>query len=156
MKQVQAGLTDASVARIELEFDINAPHDTVWSALVESPGDWWPGAHHAAGPDSRMVFEPRPGGRFYEDDGKGGGLLWYTVLAIAPPTSVTLAGYIAPPWGGPATSLLTLSLKPVGERTMLKVLDSLFGSVDEKFAESTHAGWQQILGEALRAHVERR
>ena len=149
-------LTEANVARVELDIDINAPRNTIWEAIIESPSEWWPGEHHAIGADCKMTFEPHPGGRFYEDDGKGGGLLWYTVLAITPPTSVTLAGYIAPPWGGPASSLLTFTLEESGDKTILKVLDSLFGSVDEKFAESTHAGWKQILGEALKNYVERR
>ena len=152
----KTALSEANAVRVELELDIDAQQDTVWSAIIESPNEWWPAEHHAIGPDARMVFEAKPGGRFYEDDGKGGGLLWYTVLAITPQSSMTLAGHVAPPWGGPATTLLTLSLESDGDRTKLKVLDSLFGCVDEKFAASTHEGWQQILGGALRKFVENR
>jgi uncharacterized protein YndB with AHSA1/START domain len=150
-----ARVSDAGVVTVAIEFPIAAPPERLWSALVKDTAKWWPVEHRICGPGSRMTFEPRPGGRLFEEGADGAGLLWYTVLAITPGESVTLVGHIAPPWGGPATSLLRLAVEARGDGSMLSVTDSLFGSVDEKFAASTNEGRRAILGDALNRHVER-
>lgn len=147
--------SDASVVTVEMELQIDAPLDRVWTAILNEPARWWPVEHRICGPSGKMTFEPKPGGRLFEEAADGGGLLWYTVLAIAPGDSLTLAGYIAPPWGGPATSLLRLAVKAEKGGTVLHVTDSLFGAVDQKFAASAQQGWQQILGNGLKKFVER-
>jgi len=62
-----------------------------------------------------MVFEVKPGGRLYEDAGGGNGLVWYQVIALDAPNSISLAGFIAPPFGGPATSLLRIVFSAKGK-----------------------------------------
>lgn len=47
----------------------------------------------------RIAFEAKPGGRLYEDAGDGNGLVWYHVIALDAPNSVSLSGFIAPPFG---------------------------------------------------------
>jgi uncharacterized protein YndB with AHSA1/START domain len=145
----------AGVVTIDLEIPIRATRERVWSGLTEHPQRWWPADHRVLGPGGRMRLEVRPGGRFYEEDDAGGGLLWYTVLAVEPLASLTLVGHLAPPWGGPATSLLRLELEARGAETLLRVKDSIFGAVDEGFRASTHDGWRSILADGLARHVER-
>ena len=91
----------------------------------------------------------------YEDAGNGG-LLWYTVIAIEPPVSMTLAGHLAPPYGGPATSLMRLSLAPAGpNRTRLSVTDSVFGRLGPGSKKTIEAGWRQLFGIALKEFLEK-
>jgi uncharacterized protein YndB with AHSA1/START domain len=144
----------AGVVTIDLEVPIRASRERVWAGLTEDPHRWWPKDHRALGPKGRMLLEVRPGGRLHEEDDAGGGLLWYTVLAVEPAASLTLVGHLAPPWGGPATSLLRLVLEAQGAHTLLRVKDSIFGAVDEGFRASTHEGWRSILADGLARHVE--
>ena len=70
---------------------------------------------YATDSPQRMIFEVKPGGRLYEDSGNGNGLVWYQVIALNAPNSITMSGFIAPPFGGPATSLLNVSFSAEGQ-----------------------------------------
>jgi len=83
-----------------------------------------------------------------------GGLLWYTVLAITPNESLSLAGYCTAEWGGPCTTLLTVKLAASGEKTRLTVTDALYGRVSDKQIASLSEGWQRLFGKGLREFVE--
>ena len=79
-----------------------------------------------------MVFEVKPGGRLYEDAGDGNGLVWYQVIALDAPNSITMSGFIAPPFGGPATSLLRVGFTAQGKSaTVMEVTDSTFGCLGD-------------------------
>ena len=99
------------------------------------------------------ILEPFPGGRLFEQCGDGG-LLWYTVLAITPNESLSLAGYCTAEWGGPCTTLLTIKLAASGEKTRLTVSDALYGRVSDEQITSLSEGWQQLFGKGLREFVE--
>lgn len=82
----------ARVAQYEFELEIAAKPERVWRALTDQLGSWWLPDFHMPGEDSVISLEPFPGGRLLEQCGDGG-LLWYTVLAITPNESLSLAGY---------------------------------------------------------------
>ncbi len=137
--------------------EIAAPRATVWKALTEETAAWWP-------PDFRMVagsqgalLEARAGGRLYEQGANGAELLWYTVSLVTPPEALHLVGHVAPPWGGPATSLLQLALAEAqgGRATTLRVDDYLFGHVADAHVASLETGWNQLFGDGLRPFAER-
>lgn len=141
------------VAAKEVRFSIElaASGDRAWQALIKEIALWWPKDFHAAGSKSRIILEPRLGGRLYEDAGSGNGLVWYQVIAVEAPRSILLSGFIAPPFGGPATSLLRLSLQENGaQSTSLEVHDALFGHVAGCDAES---GWRAVFG-GLAGHLK--
>src|SRR3954466_14591316 len=102
-KKTEAGIT-AATHRLSLE--IGKPQTAVWKAFTGEIHSWWPKDFYATESPKRIVFEVKPGGRLYEDAGEGNGLVWYHVIALDAPNSITLSGFIAPPFGGPATSLL--------------------------------------------------
>src|SRR4029453_19602453 len=89
----------------------------------------WGGQHfYTTQSPPGIAFEVKPGGRLYEDSGKGNGLVWYQVIALDAPNSITMSGFIAPPFGGPATSLLNVSFSARGKSaTAMEVPDSTFG-----------------------------
>ena len=135
--------------QVDLQIQVKRPRDTVWTSLIDETTAWWPVEYYATTNPLRMVFEPIPGGRLYEEAENGAGLLWYTVIAIEPPTSITLAGHIAPPFGGPATSLLRVDLESTTDSTtLLRVSDSVFGCVDADTEQRIAEGWRTLFGNA--------
>lgn len=142
----------ARIRRIELEISIAAPIERVWRCLTAETSDWWPGGHFAHGDSKTFKLEPWVGGRMYEDGGEGNGVLWYTVIRIAAPQTIELAGHTSITWGGPSTSILTLNLIGEGEGTVLRLTDAAFGHVSEE--DGTAGGWQSLL-DAFKSFVER-
>lgn len=142
--------------RIDLEIAIDAPRERVWKAMIEEIGAWWLPDFYATSSPETIVLEPQPGGRVFEKSKDGGGLLWYQIQSIAPNESLHMTGQLAPPFGGPATSLLHLALEDKGDGTTLKITDCLFGNVDESTRDNIKSGWNMLYGDGLRKHVESR
>src|SRR4030095_5784962 len=126
-----------------LSLEIAKPQAAVWKAFTAKIHSWWPKDFYVTESPQRIVFEVKPGGRLYEDSGKGNGLVWYHVIALNAPNSITLAGFIAPPFGGPATSLLNVSFSAKEElATEMEVTDSTFGCLEDP--EATAEGWRSL------------
>jgi DNA-binding transcriptional ArsR family regulator len=144
------------VVDIALEWPVAASVQRVWEALFQRPQSWWPAAHRAGGEGSVMRFDPRIGGRLREEGPDGGGVVWYSVIALDPLRSVDLAGHLAARYGGPATSLLHLEIVPgaADGTSLLKLTDSVFGRIGADMRASLASGWQAIVGEGLVAHLE--
>jgi uncharacterized protein YndB with AHSA1/START domain len=144
------------VARVTLEVPIEAAPERVWAALVGETAAWWHRDFYTAPADRplrRMVIEPRPGGRMYEDWGEDAGAVWYSVISIDPTRSIHLLGHLPPAFGGPAMTMLQLTLSPSGAATVLHVSDTAFGRVGDADGGSTREGWV-VLFEGLRRYVE--
>ena len=141
------------VVHVELEVRISARPERVWRALVEETGRWWHKDFYAGSASKGFILEPRLGGRMYEDWGNGAGAIWYLVTEIDPPRSLGLSGHMPAAFGGPATSLLRLVLRPEGDDTILQLTDSELRKVTEKAKASLEGGWRTLFGE-LKKHVE--
>jgi uncharacterized protein YndB with AHSA1/START domain len=151
-KSKSAPITSAT-HRLSLE--ITRPHAAVWKAFTGEIHSWWPKDFYATESPQRIVFEVKPGGRLYEDSGKGNGLVWYHVIAVDAPNSITMSGFIAPPFGGPATSLLNVTFSPKGKAaTAMEVTDSTFGCLRDTSA--TEDGWRLLFEGGFKAWIERR
>jgi hypothetical protein len=58
--------------------------------------------------------------------------MWYHVIALDAPDSITMSGFIAPPFGGPATLLLNVSFSAKGKTaTAMEVTDATFGCLGD-------------------------
>ena len=68
MNPTAARTLPASAARIELEVTVEAPAEKVWRAIVEEPDAWWVSELRCVPGGSRIVFEPRAGGAFVEEN----------------------------------------------------------------------------------------
>lgn len=135
-------MSDLRSDRIELELTIEAPRPLVWETLVDSIGDWWPPDYLATERPDAFHFEARPGGAVWEETGTGG-LQWFTVQALERERWVNLAGFLAPPWGGPAVTTLRLELHDQGEgKTLLRATDASFGQLGD--CREVEAGWRAI------------
>lgn len=137
---------------VRLEISLHAAQARVWQALVKETSAWWPKTFHTSERTQRFVIEPRLGGMVGEISGKGQGLAWFRVIGVEAPNYLPLAGYLMPPWGGPASSLLRLALSAVSAtETKLEVTDSTFGKVGDCDNED---GWRQIFAEHFRQHID--
>ena len=123
-------------------------------AIVEELDAWWLSDFYATANPERTVVEAFPGGRVFERSADGGGLLWYQIQSIIPNESLHLTGQLAPPFGGPATSLLRLALEGDGDSTILKVADCLFGNVDETTGRNIEVSWPRLYGDGLGKYLE--
>jgi hypothetical protein len=54
-----------------LSLEIAKPQAAVWKAFTREIQSWWPKDFYATESPQRIVFEVKPGGRLYEDSGKG-------------------------------------------------------------------------------------
>ena len=140
--------------KYELQIPIDAPRADVWKALTEETNAWWLPDFHMVDADSVVSLQARAGGQLIESKADGGSLLWYTVQMCVPGKSLHLVGFMAPEWGGPATTMLELSLDESDTGTLLVVRDALFGQVTESTANSLEEGWEKLFGQGLRRHVE--
>src|SRR5262245_43751271 len=138
--------------RVELEIRIDAPRERVWKALIEDTTLWWPRSFYT-GPAKGFHIEPRLGGRVYEDWGNQTGVVWYTVFAINPNTSIDLHGAMGVPYG-PAFTLLHLELESDGTETILKLSDSTLGDSGGGCDATKEDGWRQVFAEGLKRYVE--
>ncbi|MCA9179722.1 MAG: SRPBCC domain-containing protein [Planctomycetales bacterium] len=139
---------------IEIEFDVLASRAQVWESLVAETSQWWKREFFATKDPDGIYLEPRPGGRLYEENANGG-LLWYTVIEIVPSEVLAMAGNLAPPYGGPATSMLRIEFSDHGAKCHVKLTDHIFGVVDDASRRAIEDGWRTLFIEGLKAHVER-
>lgn len=146
--------TESRVALIELEIPIAARRDRVWDALVSDAHAWWREDFYVGSSVKRIVFDARIGGHLYEDWGQGSGVIWGTVIALDRGRSFDLVTHSSLAWGGPRTSMLRVDLLEDGDRTLLKLTDSVHGRIDERGADALREGWRLLLGEGLKPFVE--
>ncbi len=147
---------DASVAQYELEVEIDAPPDRVWSAIINEINAWWLPDFHMVGPDSTVRFDARAGGGLIEEQPDGSSLLWYTVHLIQPAAAtVYLVGHVAPDWGGPACSHLKFAVQSRGKGSVVVVSDAHFGHVSDSNLTSLEKGWGALFRDGLKPFVEK-
>jgi len=148
-------LKDSKIQALQVEVEIAAPVDKVWTALIDEIGDWWPADFYAGGTNGSRTFkiEPEPGGRMMEVWDGGGGMLWGTVVTSQPTVRLQILGSIFPNWGGPTQQFGTWELETVGAGTRLRYSEHAVGEVSESGGEEKTVGWQ-FLSDTLKAHVE--
>lgn len=146
-------LPAVTAKQIALEITIDANRERVWQALTEEPHRWWRKDFYVY-ENARLILEPWPGGRLFEDAGNGAGGLWFTIINILPPAMLEFYGHLAPQWGGPATSIVRLSLEERDGKTVLHIADALFGCLRDSAEQQISEGWQMLFGDGLKPYVE--
>lgn len=136
---------------ILLSYEIGARPARVFEALTGEIGSWWT---HAFKKGRAVRFEPKVGGRFYEDWGDGAGALYATVTYLDPPSRLRLMG----PMGlsGAVACGMEFTLEEDGGKTRLTLVHDIMGTIPPGEVESYRSGWKELLGVTLRAYVEGR
>ena len=148
-------LGDVRAVSYELEIPIDASPERTWSVLTEETNAWWPTHFHVLGEDSTVALEMEPGGRFVETKPDGTSLIWFRVESIEAGKSLSVAGYLFPKWGGPATTLVVFSVEPREGGSLVRVSDSLFGHVPDSSIESLTSGWIDLFQNGLAPYAAR-
>lgn len=135
-----------------LEFMLHARPAVVWQALVKDTTVWWPQTFFTSPRTKRFVIEPKLGGMMGEVTGPGEGLVWYRVIGVEKAVSLLLAGYLLPPWAGPASSMLRLALVSSGkDETKLELTEFTFGVLGDC---KTVEGWRELFEGHFVPHVK--
>ncbi len=111
--------------QVDMEVEISAPRERVFRALTKEIDRWWPRRFRPGG--SEVILEPHPGGRVFEDWGKGLGALYATVTFLDPPSQLRLSGPMG--GGGASHNGMIYSLEARGERTVLRYKQYVVGDV---------------------------
>ena len=99
--------------RVSSTYEVAAPREKVWAALVE-PGRWWNPSHSWFGnPPRDFKLDPRAGGCFCES-GPGGSALHMTVSFVKPNEQLNLWGALGPLGMEGAAGGLTVKLDAAG------------------------------------------
>ena len=151
-RHVEGGrdMTDARAIKIANEIRLKATPDRVWRAYTAEQADWYP---HSYGRDrvKSIVFEPRVGGRMYEDWGGESGYLYGTVVHHDPPQMLGTRGHLR----GGITLEQWVALEAVGDETILRYDMTTFGPIDDEMAEAIrYHGDLSRYEDALRGWVE--
>ncbi|MEM9556110.1 MAG: SRPBCC domain-containing protein [Acidobacteriota bacterium] len=148
----------AELSELVVESRIRGDAASVWRALTDDIGTWWPAAIYVGGdPAERSFrFDPRPGGYMIEDWGDQGGLLWAQVLHLETNKALTLSGLTSPRWGGPSTWIGEITLEEVDDHVLFRFRETAVGRTDAKNEAGKTQGWSYLFDGALRAHVEGR
>ncbi len=147
-------MKSAGAIEVDVTIEIDARRDTVWHTLVSQTAEWWHKDFFVTQGPATFVCEPRVGGRFFEDCGDGSGFVWFTIQGIEPPNYIYMIGHTRPPYGGPCTSLIMVTLEERSEsRTLLRISDTTHGRVSDDMAAGLRDGWQRLFG-ALKRLIE--
>jgi uncharacterized protein YndB with AHSA1/START domain len=148
--------TAAVIAESQMEVEISGSAEAVWNALTEDIGAWWPADFYAGGRKGERSYhlEARLGGRMYESWADGGGVLWGTVVTLAPHKQLQVTGSTFPAWGGPSVWFATWDLEETGEATTVRFSENTLGRFSEEQAAGNRKAWRYLFGVALKAHVE--
>src|SRR5215468_8946221 len=77
---------------LRMSFDVDRTADHVFRIWTTKFAQWWPQSHTTSGADGvQVVFEPRLGGRIYEQTPAGDTHEWGEVTLWEPPTRL---GYL--------------------------------------------------------------
>ena len=83
----------------------------------------------------------------------GGSLLWFTVQMVTPGEAIHLIGQIGPDWGGPAVSMVKLSLKEDGEKTIFQLQDALIGCIPDNMVDNLEGGWKMLFANSRKPRI---
>jgi uncharacterized protein YndB with AHSA1/START domain len=137
------------VVKIEAEVRLAAPPEKVFAALTTEIDAWWPFRFR---PNARVVFEPRVGGRMYEDWGDGQGALYGTCVHYEPPHKCGAYGDGAMNNG--FNSMNWDVVVPDGGGCIYRKSNTMWGAVPEEVERMFREGSRAILEQHLRAYVE--
>ncbi len=151
-------LLSAGAANVTITIQIEASVAKTWQSMIEEIGQWWRADFLICEGSRGMHLEPKVGGMLFEKLDGGAGFVWGNVISFQPEKHLAYVAQIVPPWGGPAQSVVQISLEAAKDddgKTTLTLTDSLIGHVTEDLVSCLDEGWRQLFGDGgLKSHVE--
>jgi len=133
---------------LRLSYEIECPRDHAFEVWTTRLSTWWPKGHSTSGdPDTRVVLEPRLGGRIFERTSDGTEIDWGHITRWSPPTQLGYRWHI----GRDATQAtdVELTFVAVGEgRTRLDIVQTgweRLGEDGRAYRDANTDGWGALL-----------
>lgn len=149
----QTHKTEINSFQIEQEIVINAPRNIVFESLTKDINEWWAFGTKGAQEKGILHFEPKLGGRFYEDWGNGQGIIWGIVTFFKESDEIRLNGPIGE-MKGAVNSNYSFKFEVKGSSTILKLSHQVVGLLDPEWEQNHRNGWNKLLNELFKNYVE--
>ena len=135
---------------IRQDYDFQAPPGAVFSALTTEIGRWWPARLRLLG-TGQMQLRPELGAFLQETAAGGRGAVWGQVDLIEPERRLYLNGWFGVP--GVVMGRVHFDIEPQGGGATLSLTHRAIGPVPEDRVARQRTAWRDVLGEALRVHL---
>lgn len=154
MRQAKRSSPKLVTFSIERTVDIAGSRPAVFAALTTGIGEWWGAPYLATGNEARdVVLEPRLGGHFKEITASGDGVVWGTVQVLQRDRAIETSGRMM--IRGAIAGTLRFDLEDADGGTRLKLVHRAVGHMKPETEAEFAAGWGDLLGNRLKAFVER-
>lgn len=133
---------------IRRSVSVSWDQDAAFRRFTADFGAWWPSRTHSIGGERvrRVVFEPRVGGRIFEEHGDGRRFQWGEILLWEPPQQVKFTWH---PAREPATAQdVLVEFVPEGPGTRIELIASGWERWGENVSRAHRGygvGWAYIL-----------
>jgi uncharacterized protein YndB with AHSA1/START domain len=130
-----------SVEPIRRSVSVSWPQAEAYRHFVQDFAKWWPSYSYSIGGSriKRVVFEPRLGGRIFEEHKDGTRMRWGTVISLDAPRSVTFTFH--PSRAESDAQLVEITFSPEGEGTRVDLVSTGWEKMSDK-ARATRGGYQ--------------
>jgi len=141
---------------VELEVDVNADRERVFTALTTGTHVWWGAPYLENKEATDVIMEPKLGGHFYEQwdylSDEGAGALLGSVVAIKPPELLRMRGSFGMSKRA-VVGVVSFELTETSKGTHINFYHHAFGEIDAESEERYTAGWDELL-DRLKYFVE--
>jgi uncharacterized protein YndB with AHSA1/START domain len=132
---------EPSVEPIRRSVSVSWSQAEAYRRFVQDFAKWWPSYSYSIGGSriKRVVFEPRPGGRIFEEHKDGTRMRWGSVISLDAPRSVTFTFH--PSRAESDAQLVEITFSPEGEGTRVDLVSTGWEKMSDK-ARATRGGYQ--------------
>jgi uncharacterized protein YndB with AHSA1/START domain len=132
---------EPSVAPIRRSVSVSWPQAESYRRFTQDFARWWPTYSYSIGGSrvARVVFEPRAGGRIYEEHKDGTRMRWGTVIALDPPRRLVFSFHPSRSESDAQRVEITFSPEPDG--TLVELVSTGWENMGDK-ARATRGGYQ--------------
>jgi uncharacterized protein YndB with AHSA1/START domain len=139
---------------IELEVEIDAPPNVVFSAFTRDVAAWW-GEPYLICPERAIdiVMDPFLGGSFYEVWGGGDGACWAKVTQMRRYEVIELRGPLG--MSGAVNGVIRIEFEDLDNGTRVKLRHQAAGYIEDSTEARYIDGWKDLLEKRLRDFVDK-
>ncbi len=148
-------MTQPPIPPLHRSISVSWAPEAAFDRFTRDFGKWWPHRTHSIGEKliKQVVFEPRVGGRIFEELVDGRRFLWGTVVAWEPPRGVKFTWH--PAQNAEAGQDVELRFIPEGSGTRLELISTGWERLGEK-ARGARRGYDVGWGYVLNVWAGRR
>jgi len=139
---------ELSVAPVRRSVSVSWPQEEAYRRFTQDFAKWWPSYSYSIGGSrvARVVFEPRSGGRIYEEHKDGTRMLWGKVVALDPPRRVVFSFH--PSRAESDAQHVEINFTREGEGTRVDLISTGWEKMSEKVKATRggyNLGWGLVL-----------